>query len=709
MTQMLDNPLHKTLVALAAAILLAGSASLAGEGKEAPGRRLLDEFFRKQVQAVSERGVPKPTNAESWPAERERLRAELREMLGLPPAEQRGDLRARITGRLVREDLGVIVERLHFQSLAGLYVTANLYRPLEVAGKLPSILYLCGHGQVKIDGVSYGNKASYQHHPLWFARNGYVCLIIDTLQLGEIEGKHHGTYKLDMWWWVSRGYTPAGVEAWNSIRALDYLESRPEVDPKKLGVTGRSGGGIGTWWIAALDDRPAALVPVAGITDLRNHVLTGCIDGHCDCNFPVNLYQWDFPALAVLAAPKPLLFSNSDKDSIFPLDGVLRVHGKLKEIYGILGAPERLGLCIVEGPHADTQELQVPAFRWMNRWLKEKPKDAVPPLAERLLDPKELRALDGIPAGERNTTIEESFVPAASPPDVPATLPAFESLRGEMLAKLKAKTFRNSPDPGGPLDVEEGPAAEGDGLLLRSCRFLSEEPFCLTLWIVTKSGAKSPRRFVLRILDEEGWRDWTQAGAAIFRGWPRWEAAADAGKAAALKDRLDGGETAMVLFPPRGVGPTRWSDQKNLENQLRRRFYVLGRTLAETRIFDVRRAVRALRATARPEGARMEGGPLEGAEICLEGRGEMAAVALYAGILEPSVARLDLDGLPPSHRGGIPLLNVLKVLDIPQAVALLFPRQVRLRGASAKDFSWTARAASLFEGGGRPSPLTFEP
>ena len=142
-----------------------------------------------------------------------------------------------------------MVENLHFQSQPGLYVTGNLYRPKKIEGKLPAILYLCGHGGVKKDGVSYGNKVHYQHHGAWFARHGYVCLTIDSLQLGEIEGIHHGTYQYDMWWWLNRGYTPAGVEAWNCIRALDYLQSRADVDPEKLGVTGRSGGGAYSWWI----------------------------------------------------------------------------------------------------------------------------------------------------------------------------------------------------------------------------------------------------------------------------------------------------------------------------------------------------------------------------------------------------------------------------------------------------------------------------
>jgi len=164
-------------------------------------------------------------------------------------------------------------------------------------------------------------------HPAWFARHGYVCMVIDTLQLGEIEGIHHGTYRYKMWWWNSRGYTPAGVEAWNCIRALDYIQTRKEVDSSRFGVTGRSGGGAYSWWISALDDRIKAAIPVAGITDLQNHVVDGYVEGLCDCMCIVNTFGWDYPLVAAMVAPRPLLTSNSDKDNIFPLKGVIRMSG----------------------------------------------------------------------------------------------------------------------------------------------------------------------------------------------------------------------------------------------------------------------------------------------------------------------------------------------------------------------------------------------
>jgi dienelactone hydrolase len=265
---------------------------------------------------------------------------------------------------------------------------------------------VCGHAQVKTNGVSCGNKTAYQHHGIWFARNGYACLIIDTVQLGEIEGLHHGTYREGMWWWNSRGYTPAGVEAWNGIRALDYLESRSEVDRTRLGMTGRSGGGSYTWTVAALDERVRAAAPVAGITDLHNQVVDGCVEGHCDCMFFVNTYRWDFPQVAALVAPRPLLIVNTDDDSIFPLDGVVRLHAQVRDLYAAQGKPANLGLVIGPGGHNDTQDLQVPVMRWFNYHLKgEDP--LIEDAAIKCFSPQELRVLDKLPTDQINTRIHE--------------------------------------------------------------------------------------------------------------------------------------------------------------------------------------------------------------------------------------------------------------------------------------------------------------
>ena len=234
---------------------------------------MIAAYFASRTQKLADRCLAEFQSLEDWQARQAELRQQLFEMLSLDPIPEKTPLKPVVTGTVEHDEF--IVERLHFQSQPGLYVTGNLYRPMSQDGPLPAILYVCGHGRVKKGDTSYGNKAHYQHHGAWFARNGYVCLTIDTLQLGEIEGIHHGTYNHDRWWWNARGYSSAGVEAWNCIRSLDYLQSRDEVDGDRIGVTGRSGGGAYSWWIAALDERIKVAVPVAGITSLHNHVVDG--------------------------------------------------------------------------------------------------------------------------------------------------------------------------------------------------------------------------------------------------------------------------------------------------------------------------------------------------------------------------------------------------------------------------------------------------
>ncbi|HEY6225688.1 MAG TPA: hypothetical protein VI282_01065, partial [Verrucomicrobiae bacterium] len=103
------------------------------------------------------------------PEGRAKRHAEALEMFGLSPMPARGDLKPVVTGRI--EDDTVAVEKIQFQSSPGLYVTANFWLPKKIEGPLPTILYVCGHAEVKTNNISYGNKTAYQHHGAWFARN----------------------------------------------------------------------------------------------------------------------------------------------------------------------------------------------------------------------------------------------------------------------------------------------------------------------------------------------------------------------------------------------------------------------------------------------------------------------------------------------------------------------------------------------------------
>jgi hypothetical protein len=196
---------------------------------------------------------------------------------------------------------------------------------------------------------------------------------------------------------------------------------------------------------------------------------------------------------------------------------------------------------------------------------------------------------------------------------------------------------------------------------------------------------------VLNVLDEPGWKKWTEELGPAFREALQLNEPPklDEAKFAQNRRLLEKQGWAFAAVAPRDVGPTRWSevspfDGKPAGHQIRRRFALIGETLDGQRVWDVRRALAALRTEP----------TLKDVPLWLQGKGEAAGLALYAGLFEPDVARLDLWHPPASHRRGPTFLNVLRVLDMPQALALACPHKVRLYvkdDAEAKAWDWPLR------------------
>lgn len=637
-----------------------GSGVLRPNRNPSPGDLLFEKYFAMETARIASSSMADIKTLDDWQKARVTYRKQLYEMLGLDPLPPKTNLKATITGSVDHPEF--TVEKLHYQSMPGFYVTANLYLPKGLTKPAPAILYVCGHGRVKIDGVSYGNKTHYQHHGAWFARNGYVCLTIDTVQLGEIEGIHHGTYREDMWWWNSRGYSSAGAEAWNCIRALDYLQSREEVDPERLGVTGRSGGGAYSWWIATLDERIKAAAPVAGITDLHNHVVDGVVEGHCDCMYQVNTYRWDYDQIAAMVAPRPLLICNTDDDRIFPLDGVHRLFQKTRRIYELHKAKDKLGLVIVPGPHKDTQPLRVPVFDWFNKHLK----GDQPPItmaAEKLFTPPQLKVLDKSPADERTSHIHDSFTQLAKTTGKPK--------RGAVLKQLKEKVFRGWPTEKANPEVKKVAETEKDGIVLTVLEFTSQEPFRLRAYIARPKNARL-KGLHLEVINHYQ--------------WDRQLAIARAGFAPAFVEefRIAGVETdepvparvqqefkrwvqymkergsAYVTFTARGVGNTVAKKEKRHRVQNRRRFMLIGQTLPAMRTYDILRAIDVLRSQAE----------FKKLPLHIWGDGPMANNAILASLFARDVKQLHLSNLETDDKKAPDYLNLSRVISWPDLITL---------------------------------------
>ena len=650
------------------------------------GDKMIAAYFKGETDKLTKRCLADIKTLKDWKERRHQYHQQMLEMLGLDPMPKKTDLKPVVTGATEHDEF--VVENVHFQSRPGLYVTGNFYRPKQHSGPLPTILYVCGHGRVKKNGISYGNKTHYQHHGAWFARNGYACLTIDTLQLGEIEGIHHGTYNHGMFWWNARGYSSAAVEAWNCIRALDYLETREEVDAQRFGVTGRSGGGAYSWWIACLDERIKVAVPVAGITSLQNHVVDGCVEGHCDCMYMVNTYRWDFAQVAALVAPRPLLISNTDKDRIFPLDGVVDVYAKTRRIYELYGELDQIGLQITEGPHKDTQELRIHAFHWFNKFLKHED-PLIETAATKMFQPEQLRVFKQLPSDEKNTTIQESFTKLAEPATVAKTADDWSTMKNKWITALDSRSFRGWPDSSSGLDVKSVFTAENEGIEFSAYDFTSQENIKLRVYLAHRSGLaiKDLDLVVLNVLDEQDWDEFVammQVGFAEQLNGEHFPKA-NADDFTSNAKMFKAFKWGMAYVAPRGIGPTAWDQSTRKQTQHRRRFNLLGQTQDGMRVWDVRRAVQALRT--------LEG--IEQTQLWIQAEREMAGIALYASLYEPNITRLDLHYMPKSHREGPIFLNVQRFLDIPQAVAMAAQKsKVRIYQDGTDGWSYPKETAS---------------
>lgn len=640
------------LAILAVAAVCAGASIGWGQeygraDRDQPGDAMIQEYLAREAQRIHETFAEDLASKDQWETLRPRYRREYLYMLGLWPMPEKSPLKATVTGTL--EGDGYVVDMLHYQSTPGLYVTGNLWRPAKVepGERLPAVLYVCGHSFCGRNG----NKTAYHSHGLWFARHGYVCLVLDTLQLGEIAAIHHGTYRENRWWWHSRGYTSAGVECLNGIRGIDYLVGRADVDPQRIAVTGISGGGAATFWIAAADERVKVAVPVSGMADLPSYVSNRVVNGHCDCMFLYNTYEWPWTRIAALIAPRAMLFANSDADAIFPMDANQRVINRLERVYSLYGASDLVDSFVSIGDHAYRQDIRQAAYRFINTHLKNDPRivedsEVDIPTGPRdkreySIDPVKLRvfATDAdLPKDELNTTIDRHFVPMAKVE--PPTKGTFDGWKTTLTAALRDVTFRPLPEP--------IPAAEPLEQDKPQQWWLSPEPGIRVRLRSLTNPARATR--ILLVVQD-----------------------ADAGETLDWLDRVREPDDAVYVLAPRGVGETRWT-RKNPPNYVERSHVLLGRTVDGGRIRDVVAVAKYLRD--KHQGA---------VPVHLCGRRGAAILAAYAALHEGRIAGVTAINPPASHMDSEApqLLNVLRVCDIPDVLGMLAPRPLTIHGQAA--------------------------
>jgi dienelactone hydrolase len=590
-------------------------------------------------------------------SERRRRFMQMMGLGDLEPAGRRPPVRFTVTGTVNRP--GYRIEKLHYESLPDLHVTANLYLPASRgAARRPAVLYACGHEK--------DQKTAYQAHPRRFAELGFPALIVETVQLGEVTGHHHGCYQEGWFHWYSRGYSPAAIELLNGIRALDLLAARPDVDPDRLAVTGISGGSASTWWIAAADERIKACAPVCGTATLAAHISDRVIDGHCDCMWWPNTALWDLTDVAALIAPRPLLIASANQDGIFPIDSIREAHAKIRTLYQTLGRSEHLKLVETPGGHSYHERSRTAVFSWFLQHLTGK---SVPPeqvgdveLDAAKLEPAEtLRVYaGGSPARNRTVTIHDELIQLAAAPDIGGAADLMR-VRSAIVEKLKGDTFKHFPSRPPALDVAEEYVLDG-GAGSRFA-FTSEDGWRLHGMHRQARGSGDRTAPAVVILTSPGEnRLETDAFAESIRApWTK------------------------IVIETRGTGDTSWGEDLNWH--VRRAAAWIGRTIASMRVWDALRGLAAARALT----------GVDPGQLSLAARGEMTVVALYAALLDGGVRLVLLDSPPatqnsasqPDGRGpAIEMLNCLRYADTPHIAGLLYPADVAIAGEVPSTYSW---------------------
>jgi dienelactone hydrolase len=305
---------------------------------------------RRLVQAVR--------SPESWRARREEIRRQILVAAGLWPEFERPPMKAVVTGQLKHE--GYTLKKLYLQTWPGFYLTGLLYLP-QKPGPLPAVLCTHGHGR----NGRFGPDEE-QPRAITLARLGFVVFAYDMVGYGECTQLPHEF--ADPPW----GLNLLGLQLWDSLCVVDFVSSLPEVDPKRIGITGSSGGGTQTFLLTAVDDRIAGAAPVC--------MVAAEFQGGCSCeNAPGLRIGLNNVEIVAAAAPRPLLLVSATGDwtKHTPVLEGPAIHG----VYEALGVDDRFRCVQFVAPHNYNRDSREAVYPWFAHWLGNAP------TAERLAEP----------------------------------------------------------------------------------------------------------------------------------------------------------------------------------------------------------------------------------------------------------------------------------------------------------------------------------
>ncbi|HWQ53757.1 MAG TPA: acetylxylan esterase [Bryobacteraceae bacterium] len=587
-------------MAKAALVLLVLAAPLAADDQLL---RWMDRIAQKQL-SEREAAIARITTPEQAKVRQAAVRARLLKLIGGLP-DYRGPLNARVTGKVDRPRY--VIENVIFESLPKFYVSANLYRP-KAAGRFPAILFSMGHWDE--------GKAAAQRMAANLTMKGFVVLAYDPVGQGErqqaydprtrrsLAGGPTDQHFLNGAQAILAGENFARYRIWDGMRALDYLLSRPEVEPGKAGCTGCSGGGTLATYISALDPRITVAAPACYINTWRR--LFSGPTGDSEQSFPDFLAAGlDLTDYIELFAPKPWMISSTVAD-FFPIEGARHAYQESLRWYRVFGAGERVAWTVGPGPHGMPPEVREGIYGWFIRWLKDgrgDPREEDVDLAPNI----ELLASETGQVGGRELyeVILEGFRTRMKPGTTEELLAEIRKWSGSEAKRPPAvRTVKETPGPEfstREIAIEVEPGLEIAGMFYTPRETSAKQPVLLV-----NGGADAAARFA-------------EAGHTVLDVLPR---------GLPMPDRNLAGDWMAAT-----------------------RAWVIGRNMAGMRAGDIMRAADLL-----PQGG-----------IIAAARGVEGFWLLLAAAADPRFTRLWLDRTPYSLRAALeePLSRNLHAAVIP--------------------------------------------
>lgn len=594
--------------------------------------------------------------ASDWLESLENRRSVFRRNLGLDPwPATAGVPLTRNYGEF--QGAGFRAKKLGYQLAPSCWGSATMYYPDPLPSQaVPGILYLCGHTQT--------GSHHFHGHPVMWARRGYVCLIVDTIEQNDNLAEHHGFNVHQHHSRLALGITASGLELFNSRQALEILAADPAVDAERLGVTGVSGGGAMSFFLAAFDERIRAVSTLCGICSARDALLNGHLFGHCDCMFPLGIEPMDTAEIAALIAPRAALFCFGRDDELFHIEESVRTAESARQVWNLLGVPERWKLQVTDCPHGDHPEFDHATQCWFDTHLLGETRPILQRNTSELAESVTC-VFQGVPPTPNHLHLLEEILIPQGRVRLPTDPSEWPEIRSEALARLQ--TWMPPDEP----VVFSSPATWNSrmGAKLTYHGRMRNMGISLRLTIAQPD----PEKLLLSVVSGgEGFQNVTARTASI-RNFPMVAHAV-------LEPRLSGWNYPGVESAAYPAG-----NCFEVNTRMAKAMSLLGLTPIATFVQDIRAAIPILQKQ------------MPTLPLYLHGQGESAVAALLVALTDENIAGVVLENLPWSFMDRSAVIGALRVLDIHHAVGLMAPRTVALIGKGDGNWSWPVRAYRRLE------------